>query len=234
MFLFFKKSVITLECYTYVDYIKELYPIIEASKIVPEWFSKMKGDYLVDDLFPRSTIKKCPAIVKNITSGIIIPLWSDLALKNDVYNKKYSWAFSDGTPCEPHDRTQWDAFKNPEEVMHLKLLSPWKFRTKQNTKFIWQNPYYHKTNPYIEVVQGIDCYQHTHSTTINCFVKTNENYNTLIRAGSPIVHLIPLTDSIVKIKNIIISKEEWDKLETPSATFQGRHKLASKCPFHKK
>lgn len=234
MFWFSKKPTIVLECFTYEKHVAEEYPIIEAAKTVPEWFSNMKGDYLFNGFIPRATVKKCPAIVRNITSGIILPIWSDLALKNNTQTQEYFWAFSDGTNCEPHDREQWDAFKSPSESAHLKLLSPWRFKTKQDIKFLWQSPYYHKTNPLLEIVQGIDCYQHTHSTTINCFIDITKDYNTLIRAGSPLVHLIPLSDSHIKIKINVISKEEWLKLDTPKSTFLGRHKKAAKCPFHRK
>lgn len=236
MFWFSRKAKVVLECFTYQKHIHDLYPIIESSKAIPDWFSNMKGNYLGDDFVPASTVKKCPAVAKNIMAGFIMPLWSDLALFHDSVNKQCKWQFSDNGGLGSHSAIQWDAWKDPKNVMHLKLDSPWRFRTKQELKFLWQAPYFHKTNSVLEVVQGIDSYHCLHSTNINCFVDITKDYTTLIRANTPLVHLIPMTEKEVIVKNIFISKEEWEQMNKPNPTFQASYKVLtkSKCPFHRK
>ena len=234
MFFFFRKPSVTLECYTFREPVLNNSPIISASKAVPEWFKNMKGEFMENGFVPRATIKKCPSIVSNITTGIIMPLWSDIALKNDTASGQLDWEVADGSDIKNHPSYQWGAFKNPSEYIHLKIVSPWRFKTKESLQFLWQNPYYHRTNPYLEVAQGIDNYQKTHATTINCFLDISKDYKSILSMNMPLVQLIPMTDKKVKIKNILISEKEWFKYGMPTPKFQSNHKLVNKCPFHKK
>lgn len=233
MFWFSRKSTIKLQAFTSSEFIKDNSPITEASKVIPSWFASMPSEYLVDGFIPSSTVKKCPAIVKNITTGLIMPLWADLAIK--VENGQYSWHFAnDSCGAEIHPSNQWAAYKDPTQYGHLKLISPWKFKTKEDISFIWQQPYLHKLNANIEVMQGIDSYKYFYGTTVNCFLNLQHNYNMLLRHNTPLVQLIPLTEKKVIVENIVVSAEEMKKLNPQHFVFQGRYrkKPKLKCPLH--
>lgn len=229
MFFFIRKPKIILYCFTDSEKIKHNSPIQNAATLIPDWFKCMPSEYMESDFIPTSTIKKCPAFVKNATTGFIMPMWVDLALK--VENGVYTWQSAHHAwGADIHKSDQWNHFKNPNEFGHLKLNSPWWFKTKEDISFVWQQPYLHKLNSNIEIVQGIDSYSNFHGTSVNCFLNLQSNYKMLIRQNTPLVHLIPLTEKKVIVKNIVVSEKEINKLRPNHLVFQGKSKKAT-CPF---
>ena len=56
-----------------------------------------------------------------------------------------------------------------------------------------------------------------------------------IKATKPLVHLIPLTEKKVVVKNHIVSNQEYRQIQNKykKVFFTNNYKKIKKCPFHK-
>ena len=91
------------------DYIglEEVAPVKPASAYTPQWFKTM-NDYIEIPAFKEEgksnyfgkskeiakkymggTVKRCPAIIDQITEGFIIPMWADFLVQRDMDN--FEW-----------------------------------------------------------------------------------------------------------------------------------------------
>jgi len=245
MFWFSRKSKVVLDCFTHLDYVYEHSPIEYARDNIPAWYKNMDKTYVADDYIPRATLKKCPAITSTLTSGIYIPLWTDLAfnirtVSNDGKHiqKELQWNSADNkTQIQSHSRDQWGALAGEDKLHHIKIDPAWYFKTKENINFYWTQPYYHRENSLISVSPGIDNYQSICNTSINGFVDLSIDRQFIIKQGTPIVQLIPMSDKNVIIKNHFISEKEFNSMQVKPFTYLDYWKKLSKpklkCPFHK-
>jgi len=245
MFWFSRKSKVVLDCFTHLDYVYEHSPIEYARENIPTWYKNMDKTFKEDGFIPQATLKKCPAITSTLTSGIYIPLWTDLAfnirtVSNDGkrVQKELQWnSADDRTQIVSHAREQWASFAGQDKIQHIKISPAWYFKTKENINFYWTQPYYHRENNLISVSPGIDNYQTICNTSINEFIDLYVDRNFNISHGSPIVQLIPMSDKNVVIKNHFISEKEFNSLQIDAFTYLDYYKKLSKpklkCPFHK-
>lgn len=234
MFFFVKKSKIVMDTFTHWEHVYKHSPIVEARKRVPKWLTSMEGKYLIKDLYPQATIKICPAIQDYNLKGLIIPLWSDLAIK--IEDKILSWQFADMiTENDPHPSRQWEPFRNHLDYVHMKLLSPWIIACKEDILWTWEKPYFHNALPKeIEVVAGIGEYKNQNTTNTNLFIDVRQDRRLNIELGAEIVRMLPLSEREVIVKNHLIDQSEWEKMARkmqPAKFVNHYRKYVKKCPF---
>lgn len=245
MFFFIRRPKIILDCFTYLDYVYQHSPIEQAAENIPSWFKTANTVYNQKNFGPTATMKKCPAIVKTMTSGLYMPLWADVRFEisssrteNNTIKKELKWSFADKkTSISPHPEEQWKMFTQEDKLFHLKIDSVWNFKTKEDIYFYWTQPFYHKQSEYI-IVPGIDSYTTSHNTSINGFINLEKDREFIISQGTPIVHIIPLTDKRIELKHHLVSQQEYDNMQVMPFTFLDYYKKLKKpklkCPFHKK
>jgi hypothetical protein len=211
MLFFLKKSKIVIDCFTDNPAVLEQYPIKNAANFIPEKWKKLPKETIVKTPIeiPSSTIKRCIAFIDLYRSGFMLPLWSDLIIDLTVEDIA-GWRFANSTfsiTNHTNDSMWDDLYKNHT---HAKLLSPWFFKEKSGVKFSWNKPTWNIFKENLEIVPGVVNFKNQNGTHINLFVK---DYTRLeLKAGTPLVHLIPLSDKQVEIKNHLISGEEFRKL----------------------
>jgi len=252
--MFNKKLV--LEARSPIIEVLKYVPVVEAKECIPEWFRNLKGVQRVPvldnlnnqmqftgEMSPQfASAKFCPAINDILNTGFIIKMWCDAEIK----------VFPDGTSqyaftsnyfkAESHSPLQYDGII--KDFTNVKLQSPWHFTTNKKVDFYWTSPFYH--SPVYEqnniiVMPGLLNFYYNHVTNINLlFPVRNEEYTVQLKAGQPIVHLIPLTKEKIKLN---IDKISFDDFSTSCVNlkFYGttsfKTKNLSKCPFsflHKK
>ena len=253
---FFKKKTIYLDCYTVHNHVYDLFKIESAKKHVPSWFRNLPSTFLD----PRSpvevaTLKTCTGIVNHFKSGFIIPLWTDaqLGLKSVsngfTNNIQLIQQFADmKTQSQIHSQTQIGNDFMPEETyLHFKIYSPWVFSCSENINWMWTQPTYNYKYPDELVLHpGVLEFKYNSNVFINFAIRKMDRAgdpNLLeISAGEPLVHLIPLTDRNVEVRNHLVSKEEWQRIydKNNHVFFFNNHakkrnllekQEAGKCPF---
>lgn len=224
--IFFKRKPIVVDCFTTKEYVYKYNPIKPASECMPEWIKDMPSTYKADGFIPAPTVKRCPAVIGMMTHGLMIPLWSDLVIGINPIERAFRWQFADEeTNAKPHNVAQWDRFANPSEYGHMKIISPWMIVTKKEIPFLWTHPFFNTDiDLKYKLVPAITEYKHQHATHINMFVKTSTEGDILIKASTPMAHVIPMTDKKVEIRTHLVEEHEYKKMLQPSIFFINNYK----------
>lgn len=235
---FIKPSKIVVDVFTQRKEIADFFPITKAINHAPDWWKQTKKTYK-SDFFEQATIKSCDGLTSYLSEGFILPLWSDLAVK--IEDGDYQWQFSDEkTFANIHNSQQWNTYANPNEFGHLKLQSPYRLKQKQDFNWLLINPTWHQPlDNWFNVSNGIIEFKNRHELNVNIMLNVKNNKTKIIEAGTPILHLIPLTQKIIELKHHIVADYEFKKMDFENISFRGayRKKLEllnkkSKCPFH--
>jgi hypothetical protein len=242
--IFFKRKKIILDCFTINQIAYEKYPIDYAKSFYPEWLKNSSSSYIQKSETKAnvelSTIKRCQGLINYYKNGFIIPIWSDLYFETNENGYKYNFADNESL-IESHPQKQWENFANPSQFNNIKIINPWALKTKKDIKFYYGYPFWNYSLHinYFYPPAIID-FKYQTSANINMFIHSNSNFK--LSAGDPIVHLIPLSENKIEIKNHLISKEEFIKLKLQNQTnmfalrylknktFQNLKE--KKCPFN--
>ena len=238
---FFKKPKVILDCFTFDECIAKATPVDFSLKHFPEWWKKLPKSIMPEQgFYDLPTMKTCSGLVDYYKNSITLPMWSDLAIC--VKNKQYTWQFADReTEGEVHNINQRSGFLPVDRFGHLKISSPWIFKTKENINWIWSHAVYNFECPddFI-VLPGSVNYSKINSTHINLAIPLETNKLINIEIGQPMIHISPMTEKNIEIKRHVVSKEEFNRLDIykNKKTFvnsflknQNLEKKFNKCPY---
>ena len=240
---FFKEKPIIIDAFTKYSNVYEYASIKEANNFIPEWWKNMNSLYEETNQYgiktKKSTIKRCDGFIENYKNGFMIPAWSDFSILATDAN--WSYQFSDGiSSIVSHPNKQFsDIF---EDYLHFKIISPWMIREKTGIKFAFTNPIWNNVDKSQILIfpQGIVEYKYQHATNINIFIKKTPIQNEFT-FGTPLAHIIPLSEKQVKIRNHLISDEEYRQLDDlhVNITFLNKYRKiintkgsSTACPFN--
>jgi hypothetical protein len=149
--------------------------------------------------------------------------------------------FSDGTTGAMSHNTK--EFDSPvfSDLIHIKIMSPWFIQEKTGCEFQWNSPWWNNVSQHNKffIPPGIVEYKYQHRSNINMFINKSPS-NFMIAAGTPLVHIVPLSDKDVQIKCHYLPQEEYNKKFYAHqmkfvGSFKEKKKIAkskeSKCPF---
>ena len=237
-----KTKPITLNCYTYRSDVFNYFPIAEASKYLPEWVKTLKKP----SKHPAGnvdTLKSCPAFIGYFSAGFILPLWSDIFLEvGQEGSTSYRWQYADQqSEMGFHSQEQIGSNFPAEKYQHFKLASPWVFSCDEDIDFLFAEPscQFDKIAETVKIVDGIINFKWSAPTNINMFIKRKEaDQEILLEAGTPMIHLFPLTGRKVVIKTHLVPRETYESVARKSGltSFFARKKrktqLSLKTKFH--
>jgi len=213
VFSILKRKYIDVFCYTNNVSAYEYFPIRQAREFIPQWWKDIPNTVYDENSnyhtkgFLKPTMKRCPGIIEYYKKGLMIPLWSDIEIIIDKNINEHGWstATADRSPFEPHPDYQKGSFLSSSNWFHNKLISPWKIETREPMDFLYLQPHWNlnELNHDIIIPNGYNTfYKDNHSTHIQMFVNKSFDRVVNIEAGTPILHLVPLTDKKIKIHTI--------------------------------
>ena len=222
----FKKSKLVVDCFTYSRAAYELYKIRKAVLFYPETIKKMVPQYPIKDkatniTLNAPTVKKCTGINGLYTKGAIMPLWMDyIAQPRSCTRGETALGTTDpqwSSRVVEHDTKQFSPLF--DSYHHVKFGSVWNNVEKSGLKFIWMPATYNMEeyglNDKIMVPPGLTYYDEQPQTNINLFIKKDAE-DFVLRAGTPLIHIIPLTEKEVEWKCHLVDMQEWfDKNSIP-------------------
>ena len=218
MMFFFKEKPVEITAYVRKrnTLFAEATPIVKAKEAFPTWWKSIPSSKLNWETFKaENTVKSCPGIVHSLTTGYILPLWTDVAME---WDKDY-WRTqcADGqTIIGAHRLEQTGNFY--ENYWHIKIESPWIITSP--VPLIFSPPFYSYDTPLPFIMPpGINKTIKQHAAT-HPFVfleKTDLINKFLFKAGSPLLHIIPLTDKKTNLKIKIVSDEDYAGLTSMTA-----------------
>lgn len=254
MLFLFKKKKIVLDCFTIRPYVYEYSKVDYAQKFFPQWWKDIpKYHHPKGQLVEHSTMKYCTGFIEQFKHGLIIPLWSDLAVEIGPINEqknKYRYQFGDNyNAAIVHPEYQRGDYLPDTHYQHLKLACPWEFKCNKDIK--WQfmmNPYLFEDIPNFFMIPGILDYKYQYGTNINVIFKRTKEYQKFrMNIGQPLVQVIPLTEEPFEIRYHLIDEKEHEKMfghytklkfhnlykNFKKITKEKEAQEKSKCPFHR-
>jgi hypothetical protein len=235
----FRKNFINIDCFTSSQMVEQASPIQKASSYIPDWWKNLNSSVVMNHpttnrpySFP--TMKTCYGFVELYRHGLVMPLWTDLELFIEPEN--YAYHAADFTSSiERHGEHNWGhSYTN---YYHMKLISPWMIREKSGVKFMFAPCVWSHLDQLsdIRVLPGIVNYKYQHFTNINWFVpKVNKRIT--LPLGTPMIHMLPLTDKKLNIKtHVVDEKEILNMKKFRNNRFVGSFirfmRTAEKCPM---
>ena len=239
-FFFIPKKKIIVDCFTADINAYQVFPIEKANKFIPKWMKSSASTFNLNGI-DRSTIKRCSGIIDYYKQGIILPMWCDLNLI--INNGGYSWEFSNSfSSADNHAHQQWDCYVNPNEFGHLKLFSPWRFKTKESISWYAIKPTWNfSLKEEYHIPSGALNFKYQSTTNVNILIDIRKNTKFVIEAGQPMTHYIPLSDRPIELRHHLVSSQEFIQLSPGDVKFIGSYlevmnqaKIKErKCPFSK-
>lgn len=193
-----------------------------ATQAVPDWWKAMtpysksvdnpKGSKLiVNNLVSNAGPKKCVPMLDALTSGYIIPLWSDVQVSNSGENKWVTWRTSQPV-FEAHGE-QAREVQTPvgfnEEV--FKFQNKWRILTPKGYSCLIVQPFgYRQTG-----VQAVPAVIDTDRSSLEILppVWFANDFEGILEKGTPIVQVIPFKRSDWKAEYSYLKDNEYRKLE---------------------
>ena len=197
----------------------ELYPPELANKYLPEWYKKQKI-YSREKVPGVKDAKNCPAIQDFLTTGVVIPSWSDVYLEKR--GQKLHWHITVGDSQqfskETHGLLEFQSDVQMTDmnlnVMNgvgaLKLVTPYYFKTPPGYSLQFIDPFYHHRRD-VRIMTGISDTDIWHQTNLVFEFMENinisENKDLIIKAGDPLVIVQPFKKEKFKLEVNKFSEE---------------------------
>ena len=219
MMFFFKKKKIVLDCFTDRQYVMDYAQIDHAYKFLPQWWKALpKAVQQRDSPAPDPTMKTCFGFTNLYQQGAIIPMWTEAIVGiGEIGSKFCKIEFADTqTGVYVHGAIQRGTYLPEEHYSHVKIMSPWHVQCTEEINWMFTFPSW--SHPYPEefiVPPGCVDFKYQMSTNINMFVKHGTQRRLVtIEPGTPMIHLIPLSDRELDIKCHLIGKEELERIDS--------------------
>lgn len=171
---------------------KEYYPA-PASKYLPEWYKKQQsyvnGKKEVGVKGSTHTIKKCVPVFDAITAGYIIPLYTDIYVRQENGFPYFSWSSLNAIQFHNPDQLLSHPKSNPEMFVP-KFLNWFSIKLPTGYSALFTPPM-HRPNDIFRILEGVvDC--DTYTSPVNFpFMLNDPNFEGLIPAGTPMAQVIP-------------------------------------------
>lgn len=233
--IFIKKSQLTVDCFTCNPALYEYFPMSNSNKNYPEWWKNLNATFISESNsgihHSIPTLKRCDALLGLYNQGFCMSMWSDLIIETNQQGEfRYQYSSDENAPLVSHSRKQLGPGFN--DLIHVKMISPWLVEEKKGVQFLYTGASWNQINRLFEwnIVPGVVDFKNQSSTHVNFFLPIKETRIEL-SAGETIVHIIPLSDKKIELKNHLISLEEWNKKHlrySYMSSFVGRFKKNAK------
>lgn len=213
-------------CFSSVDGVADAFPIDHARNFKFKWVDTVRKDY--KEAAEKNQYKKfnhlarCPGVFDLMNTGYIIPMPWDITIETDGDGMNFAWSL----PTKDIE----DLFESPIITGHMpngiaknlptrpfsldsiiKLNTPWHIITPPGVKFIMVPIAYPDSFEFENVIGILDT---SISSEVNLQLRWNvTNGIHTIKAGTPMVQLIPLTDEkfVLEVRNQTEKDKQWLK-----------------------
>lgn len=195
---FNKKKTIKLEVFGPSQQLIDLFPPTLIKNTLPDWYKTMpksKGS---------NNVSHCLGLRELYSQGVMLPLWSDYEIDlTDSGISGIRWpSDNQGTSgAESHNLDEqapnaWPGYVN------IKFKSPWLFYCSEPIQWIWTQPTWQQKNPQAFTnIPGSTEFKYQNQTNINTIWQLGSTSRTeKLKAGDPMVHLIPITERQVELE----------------------------------
>ena len=184
----------------------------------------------------ESTLKGCVGFINLFKNGFIIPMWADTKLETLKTGEQLIFSPNQISKGSQHDsKLMWKGLY--DGWSHYKLNSPWYIKCSEDVKFIqtecsWNDTAQKKN---YHIVNGVVDFKYQTGTHINMWTKPENVLE--FSMGTPMVHLIPLTDRKIKLNYHLVEGKDLMRHQLTFRNIYKQNKQINdeqqkrKCPF---
>lgn len=195
----------TIEFYSSIPGVVDMYPIKKASESLPQWATAARNEYISkhDKLNGRMNhIYQCPGIFDLMKCGFIIPMWHDVIIKTNGLDEFSYTVPSSDLPELKNDTSLIEPQSNgignilpikPWSINTLiKINTPWNIVAPKNIKFIILPIAYPDS---FEFESSIGILDPGISNEVNIQMYYNvQKGEYLLKAGTPLAQIVPISE----------------------------------------
>lgn len=210
MFFINKIKPVKLEIHTWVGKLIDLFPPKLAKESKPDWWYNMevqKGPHR------QASVKHCYGMKDLYDEGIMVPAWGDYDITVsptgpiNVQSPVQQTEGHSSVHLLDNGRSPW------AEYVNAKLHSPWAMYCDEPIKWALLQPAWAQTDPQSMItVPGMTEFRYQHQAHANMIFKRGKQpYTVKIKAGDPLIHIVPITERPLEIEYKVLSQQEWGK-----------------------
>lgn len=164
-----------------------------ASKFIPNWYKDMpifSGEKF--DLNPAATVtaKRCAPLLDTLTTGYIMPLWSDIFVTQNEYGPYIKWATRNNVAdAWPSSQSSTYDIPNGYSDVVFKYLHGWNIETPPGYSCLITHPFGYNNLPIKSITGVVDT--DILKTEINVPFIIKENFEGTVEKGTPMFQIIP-------------------------------------------
>ena len=209
-----------IEFFSSVKGVAETFPIKSAKEVIPSWVNEARKDFLIQQKKAGREllhITRCPGIFHLFNTGYIVSAWHDIEIRGEGEivipdNMMNNLLEKDAVTVQGGDNIAKFIPKRPwSHPSILKLNTPWHILAPKGIKFLMiPIPY----TDYLDFESCIGILDPGYSSEINVQGYWNKTVGVhLIKAGTPIAQLIPLTEKSYDyvVRDMNQNDERWIK-----------------------
>jgi hypothetical protein len=171
-----------------------------ASQAIPEWWREMtpyeKSEIspegkkiIVNNRMSNTTFKKCTPMLDALSSGYIIPLWSDVQIRQVDGFPEITWR-TESNVFELHGGSSW-MVQTPTGFNKtvFKYLNTWIPITPKGYSVLVTNPFGYRDGPFSAIPGVVDSDKLTIELLPPMWVK--EGFEGIVEKGTPLIQITP-------------------------------------------
>lgn len=198
----------------------ETFPIKPAKEVIPKWAYVARADYVKNKNRKDNHIYQCPGIFEALSTGYIISAWHDFELETDGSNFRYTLPDQqviDLLERDPITQQGWNSdvakfIPKPSWSVKsiLKLNTPWHVLAPRGVKFLMMPLPYPDDYDFQSCIGILDPGVSTELNIQGWFNNLSPGPH-LIKAGTPLAQLIPITESTyeVIVRDKTLEDQKW-------------------------
>lgn len=214
----FSKKKSWVRFYSLEPGVATLYPIFPSRQLIRkyrEW----------SDIPDVLSTKNCPGILKLTATGWIVTAPADFTIKIDEHGLGYQWRepwrFRTG-PEYPPDMSRYVSavhgpnqtaclLDDPDKVLSsiVKIETPWRVEASDDVLFMMLPVHYNNEKRFFSATGILDS-RYGYNLNIQLFWNSREPGETLVKAGTPLCHIIPLNRDSLSLSNYDTVVEDAD------------------------
>lgn len=196
--------------------VSTLFPIFSSKEL-----NRKFRDWPVDP--SAAPTRNCPGILKLTSTGWIVTAPADFIIKVDEnglgYDWREPWRFKTGPEYPPEMSRYVSAVHGPNQTTCLlddpdkvlstvvKIETPWRVTASDDVLFLMLPVLYNNESRFFSATGILDS-RFGYNLNIQLFWNSREPGETLIKAGTPLCHLVPLNRDHLNLNNYDVTVED--------------------------
>lgn len=234
-----------VDCYTKNSNALVAAKLKPALKFIPAWWRDLPPTMEAPILegvnharYPVPTMRSCAGFMDLYKKSFCVPAPCDIQIYvGPEGSDEYYWRYSENDyALKAHPQFQMGGFMQQGTHQQLQLGSPWGLRCEEEINFLIFDPFWHDgDDPYRTLVPpGVVNFKYQSGLNCNIFVKRHptEGRHVLIKYGSPLAFILPLTERKVVFRYSFMKPEDEAKLFHPRAKFSRAYEFVRRNIKH--